>query len=200
MNTPLPLFTGSYLLILDQANIFLTTSCNSFVSPSSELGSVYLLVSIAPQQFLYKDLWNTHLHNICSKNPTHCKVSLGTFPQKHADQPFCILLFYPWVLRVGPNVQNLFCFFSAHVQPCSSLSSLQLYPLGCWTAHHQQMYSSCSAQALGQTMQLHSLFSSTFFLLGVWWGLRRWRESWASQCGLCITAQTGGSFVLFRFF
>lgn len=149
---------------------------------------------------LYKDLWNTCLRNICSKTPTGCKVSLVTFPQKHADQPFCILLFYPWVLRVGPDVQNLFWSCSAHVQPCLNLSSLQLHPLGCWTPHHQQMYSSCTAQALWPTTQLHILFSSMSFLLSVWWGLRSWRKRRASQCRWHITAQMGGSFVLFRVF
>lgn len=50
MNTPLPLATAPFLLLLDQTNIFSVGSYNSLVSGSSELGSVYALSSITPQQ------------------------------------------------------------------------------------------------------------------------------------------------------
>lgn len=156
MNAPLPLSTGPYPLRLDQASASSAGSYHSLVAGSSELDSAYPLFLCPTARFsclLYKNPWNTHLHNKCRKKPKptgYCKVSMMTFAQKDAGQSFCILCFHPQVLRVGPDLQNLFWCSSANAQPCLSLSSLQLHPLWCWSPYHQQTDSSYTVQALGQ--------------------------------------------------
>lgn len=176
------------------------------MSGSSESGSVYPLSSMAPQQGFLACCTKPREIHICTtyaeKNPTDASLQGFTdeFSTSHAVQPFCIFWFHPWVMRVGPDLQNLFWYFSAYAHPCLRLSSIQLHPLWFWSPHHQQTHSSYTIQALGQVRQIHSLFSSMLFLLALWWGLRRWGERWESQWRWWITAQVGGSFVLLSFF
>lgn len=177
MNAPLSLSTDPYPLLLYQANVSSAGSYNSLLSGSSELGSVYPLSSIAQGKaflpIVEKPLKYTFAQYMQKKKPQdvfpvfHCKVSLTIFSQKHAGQPFCILWFHSWVLRVGPDLQNVFWYFSAHAQPCLRFSPLQLHLLWCWSSHHQQTHSSYTIQALQQERQLHSHFSSMLFLLAL---------------------------------
>lgn len=81
MNTPLPLSTGPYPLLLDQPNVSSAGSYHSIASGSLELGSVYPLFSFVPQQAFLDYCTKTCEIHICTivvgKQPhriPHCKV------------------------------------------------------------------------------------------------------------------------------
>lgn len=67
--------------------------------PPWPYSKVFLPFVQKPVKYIFTQYMQKKTHRM-----PHCKFSLMTLPQKHAGQPFCILWFHPWALRVGLNL------------------------------------------------------------------------------------------------